>query len=471
MYKFNTPLLALLLTVFTAGAKDHPIHNAAELAALKLQPGDRVIMQPGDWSNQQIVFKAKGTKEAPITLVSADPGRTILKGNSGLSIEGQYLIVDGLNFAQGYSQKKDVILFGKETEYCRLTNTSIVDFNPSDKKQDYKWISLNGYHNRVDHCYIKGKTHQGTTLVVWVADKPNYHQIDHNFFDERPDLGVNGGETIRIGTSAVSMNDSYTTVTDNIFYHCNGEMEVVSNKSCRNTICNNLFYECVGTLTLRHGNHVEVYGNYFIGNDVKGTGGIRIIGENHKVHHNYLQGLTGTGLKAAINMMDAFPNPELNGYWQVKNPEVKNNTIINCTEAFEIGSGKNADRNVSPLHITLTDNVVLGSDPIVYTDKPQGIKIKRNILYDIKLAGDLPDGFDMKDPGLVKDGTNIYQPSNRTKAGAPVMSPQQKQLLSAFNIGPVWYKALPVMHFASTAPVERTRGISRLSNRATFRQY
>ncbi|GAB3919523.1 polysaccharide lyase 6 family protein [Mucilaginibacter boryungensis] len=446
MFKLNTPkVLFLLLCSISSYAKDYPVHNAAELAFLNLKPGDRAIMQPGNWTNQQLVFKAKGTKEAPVTLISSDPGKIIINGNSHLLIDGQWLVVDGLNFSQGNSQKKDVITFSKDAEWCRLTNTSIVDFNPADKKQDYKWVSINGYHNRVDHCYIKGKTHQGTTLVVWVADKPNYHEIDHNFFDTRPDLGNNGGETIRIGTSTVSMNDSYTTVEDNVFYQCNGEMEVLSNKSGHNTIRNNLFYECVGTLTLREGNFAEVYGNYMIGNGVKGTGGIRIIGESHKVYYNYLQGLTGTGLKAAITIMDAIPNSELKGYMQVKNAEIKNNTIINCTEAFEVGSGKRDGRGLPPQNVTITNNLVLASDPIVYTDQPQGLKISGNILFNIKLAGDLPDGFDMKDPRLNTDATNIYQPSKRSKIGAPGLSAGQKLLFDAAGIGPAWYKNLPAI--------------------------
>lgn len=443
MLKFNT-LLCVLAIAMAASAKDYPVHNAAELAALNLKPGDRAVMQPGNWCNQQLVFKGKGTKEAPVILVSAEPGKIILKGNSNLLIDGQWLLIDGLNFTQGSSPtKKDVILFSKETEWCRLTNTAIVDFNAPDKKLDYKWISLNGFHNRVDHCYIKGKTHQGTTLVVWVADKPNYHLIDHNFFDFRPDLGVNGGETIRIGTSTVSMSDSFTTVENNIFYQCDGEMEVLSNKSGHNTIRNNLFYECVGTLTLREGNFADVYGNYLIGNGVKGTGGIRIIGENHKVHHNYLQGLTGTGLKSAISVMDAIANSSLKGYMQVKNAEIRNNTIINCAQAFEIGSGKRDERNIPPINLTIKNNVVLASQPMLYTDQPQGIKIADNILFNIKLPGDLPDGFDMKDPHLSTDALGIFQPNGSSVNGAPALSSAQRQLFSETGIGPNWYKGLP----------------------------
>lgn len=241
------------------------------------------------------------------------------------------------------------------------------------------------------------------------------------------------------------MSDSYTTVEGNIFYHCNGEIEVISNKSGHNTIRNNMLYECTGTITLREGNFATVCGNYFIGNGIKETGGIRIIGENHKVRNNYFQGLTGTGLRAAISIMDAMPNSALSGYMQVKNPEVKNNTIINCAQAFEIGAGKRAGRDVAPQNVTLADNVVLGSQPITYTDKPQGIKITGNILYNIKLSGDLPDGFDMKDPKMEVNGLNVFQPATNSKIGAPALSTDQKQLFSATGIGPVWFKGLPAI--------------------------
>lgn len=451
-------LTLLLLAQARLWAKDYLIRSAAELAVINLKPGDKVIMQQdGDWRNQQMVFKGRGTKEAPITLCTAEAGQVHLEGNSNLLIDGQFLVVDGLSFIEGSSLKNDVILFSKNCEWCRLTNTSIVDYNSADKTQDYKWVSLNGFHNRVDHCYIKGKSHQGTTLVVWVADKPNYHQIDHNFFDYRPELGANGGETIRIGTSTVSQNDSYTTVEDNIFYRCDGEMEVLSNKSCHNIVRNNLFYECVGTLTLRHGNYASVYGNYLIGNHVKGTGGIRIIGENHRVYHNYLQGLTGDGMKAAINLMDGLPNSPLNGYWQVKNPEVVGNTIVDCKEAFNIGSGKNEVRILPPVNVLLADNVVYNSATINFSDQPQGIIYKGNMYFKESAVSEaVPDGFSSGPLKLKPDDQGVFQADTNSRiknafqgnfsyiqskdAGVPPMSAGQSALFKDRGIGPGWLK-------------------------------
>ena len=267
---------------------------------------------------------------------------------------------------------------------------------------------------------------------------------------------MNGGETIRIGTSNVSMNDSYTTVEENIFDACDGEMEVISNKSCHNTIRNNLFYECVGTLTLRHGNFATVYGNYFIGNGVKETGGIRIIGEDHKVYNNYMQGLTGTGLRSAISMMDALPNSPLNGYWQVKNPQVVGNTIIDCKQAFDIGAGKNEARILPPVNISIANNIIIKSPLIHYSDQPQGSTTEGNIVFDAPSKEILPKGFESLNPQLKLNKLHVWQPSSNEllaktfkgpydfiqskQVGAPPLTNEQEALFTVKDIGPEWLR-------------------------------
>lgn len=360
-------------------SKVYTISSAAELNALTLQPGDKVVMKSGDWKSQFINFKAKGTAEKPITLVAEAKGSVILSGNSNLKIDGEWLVVDGLSFKNGFSLKDDVVIFSKIASNSRLTNTSIEDYNPSDKTIDYKWVSLYGVNNRVDHCSISGKTHQGTTLVVWLDDRKNYHQIDHNYFGPRPDLGVNGGETIRIGTSTYSMNDSYTTVENNIFDKCSGEMEIISIKSGYNKILNNLFYECVGTVTFRHGNHSEVSNNYIIGNNVANTGGIRIIGENQKVLGNYLYKVAGTTLRSAISIMNALEKPELNEYWQVKNALVQDNIIVNPREAFVLGAGKDAIKTLAPDGVNISNNYIINPTTLLVTqDDPNNLTLQNN---------------------------------------------------------------------------------------------
>ncbi|MBN2092109.1 polysaccharide lyase 6 family protein, partial [candidate division KSB1 bacterium] len=204
-------LITFLISCITnSRATDYLVSTPVEIKSVmtKAQPGDTLTMKNGVWNNAEIIFQGNGTAENPILLRVEKPGYVILTGNSILRIGGTYLVVDGLRFVGGSPKSGSVIEFrngsSKLAHHCRLTNCAVVDYNPSSTGKDYKWISLYGTHNRVDHCYLKGKTHLGTTLVVWFPDHPHYHLIDHNYFGFRPPLGQNGGETIRIGTSDYS---------------------------------------------------------------------------------------------------------------------------------------------------------------------------------------------------------------------------------------------------------------------------
>jgi len=410
MRKIKILGLALLLaTGFSATAKDYPVSSAKELSALNLKPGDRVLMKEGEWKDQQLKFKGMGSKGRPIVLMAANQGKTILNGNSTLDIDGSWLLVDGLSFAKGALDSGEVINFSEKSFSCRLTNTNITDYNSADDKVDYTWVSLRGTHNRVDHCLLQGKSHQGVTMVVWLSEKPNYHQIDHNYFGPRPELGRNGGETIRIGTSTWSFHDSFTIVEQNIFEHCNGEIEAVSVKSGRNIIRNNLFYECKATLTLRHGNHSEVTGNYFIGNGKPGTGGVRIIGEDHRVHDNYFQDLTGTGNSAAISVMAGLPNPILVSHWQVKNAVITDNLVVNCKEPFAIAAGYRQDRYLPALNTYFAKNIIVSnSDPLKWYDEKVVVNFEDNLIFSTSFSGEKGRGFELKNEQLKKSNEGLF---------------------------------------------------------------
>lgn len=445
-------------------ARVYEVGSAAELNDLDLEPGDVVVMRNGEWKDQELVFEGTGTKDKPIVLKAQDAGQAILTGSSKLKIDGQWLIVDGLKFEGGAVTEGDVIAFSKSSSDCRLTHTAIIDYNPVDDQKDYKWVSLYGERNRVDHCYFAGKNHQGTTLVVWLSERPNYHRIDHNYFGHRPPLGRNGGETIRIGTSTWSLYDSYTQVDHNIFDECDGETEIISNKSCNNTFFGNVFFRSNGTLTLRHGNDASVYGNYFIGKGKSGSGGVRIIGENHKVYNNYFHGLSGKELRAAVSMMNGLPDSPLTGYYQVKNARVVANTIANCEEAFAVGSGNDQNRVLPALNSVVANNVVCGEKPAVkFYDPSVELTFTGNIAFG-ENAANLPEGFTVADPGLKEDNSGIFRPTQNSvvtgafqgdfpfvdadidglprdkerDAGADEVSNGTRPLLNGEAIGPGW---------------------------------
>ena len=409
-----------LATAYLLGTLVHPtsaaiipVRSAAEIrtAMSSAQPGDTLLMQEGTWVNQHISFVGNGTELDPIVLRAETVGSVVLTGTSTLRISGEWLVVDGLVFNEGYTFSSPVIEFRATSmspaRHCRLTNTVIRNYNPSEISTGYKWVSLYGQYNRVDHCYFTGKTNSGALLVVWMDEEPDYHRIDHNRFAERPPLGANGAEIIRIGTSDWSMYDSNCVVEDNLFQQCNGEIEIISNKSCENIYRRNTFRACSGTLTLRHGNRCSVYQNFFLGDNEPNSGGVRIIGEDHRVYNNYFENLEGQNYYSAISLVNAVPDSPLNRYFQVKRALVANNTVVNCAHSLTIGAGADEEeKTLPPLDCIIANNVVYHEDPcqflIEYKSEPNNLFYLGNIMYGVGLEVNEPkSGILWQDPCLI----------------------------------------------------------------------
>ncbi len=251
-------------------------------------PGDKIVLANGVWENTELLIDANGTAENPIVVTAEEKGKVILTGLSNLRISGEYIEVSGLVFKDGYTPTSEVITFrekkGVYAHHCRLTECVIDNFNNPERSVSETWIAIYGKNNRVDHCYLTDKRCRGVTMTVRMVDeacRENNHRIDHNYFGYRQNYGSNGGETLRLGTSHYSLSTCGTTVEANYFDRCDGEHEIISNKSCGNTFKNNTFYECRGTLTYRHGHDNTSEGNFFFGNGKDHTGGIRIINERN----------------------------------------------------------------------------------------------------------------------------------------------------------------------------------------------
>ncbi|MDT0630916.1 chondroitinase-B domain-containing protein [Rubrivirga litoralis] len=404
------------------------------------QPGDVITMADQRWTDTIISFSANGVEGDSIRLQAETPGGVILDGSSRLRIGGDYLVVDGLRFEGGAIGGGSVIEFransSSPAHHSRLTNTTIVDYNPPSTSTDYKWVSLYGTDNRVDHNYFAGKTHAGTTLVVWLEDEPdhepNRHRIDHNHFGPRPPLGENGGETIRIGTSARSMQDSETTVEYNLFEKCDGEIETISNKSGKNVFRSNTFLSTRGSLTLRHGNGARVEGNFFLGNRLPDTGGIRVIGEDHVVVNNYLENLRGSGFRAGISIMNGVPNSPLNRYFQVKNVVIAHNTVVESTAPLVIGAGENSERTLPPENVTFANNVLtsIGGSIIRQDDEPVDMVWEANVAYGGSLGIENPGGVTVADPELVAGDDGLLRPA----AGSPLLDAADPAFAVALDV-------------------------------------
>ena len=403
--------------------------SALENAFSTAQPGDVIVMADGIWPDVGIVFRASGTPEAPITLKAQTPGKVILSGKSSLRFVGRHLVADGLLFKNGAISGGHVVAFrgdsDEEASDCRLTNSAIVDYNPPTGASS-NWVSLYGARNRVDHCHFSGKNNSSPLLVVWLNGQPNQHRIDHNYFGRRSFDGENGGETIRVGDSKTSMQNSRTIVEENLFEDCDGEVEIISNKSCENIYRHNTFRRNAGTLTLRHGNRCVVEGNWFFGEGKASSGGIRIIGEDHRIVNNYLADLTGERFFAALGFMAAIENSEASGYLQIKRAVVAFNTMVNCRNSVFIGIGYGSrHRKLPPLDSLFANNVIVSQSAPLITQllEPVRMKYQGNIAFGGDLGLAAVEGFSVENPEMRQDDAGLWVPSPGTSL--PAASPPE----------------------------------------------
>jgi poly(beta-D-mannuronate) lyase len=345
----------------------------------------------------------------------------LLTGESSLLIGGQWLVVDGLLFTDGYVlDTSHVIQFrisSQEAEDCRLTNTAIINYNPPDPTERYFWVSMYGHRNRIDHCYFSGQNHDGVTLVVWHDGTVNDHRIDHNHFANHAyGNGANGWETIRVGTSEFSLSNSRTLVEHNLFEACDGEIEIISNKSCENIYRANTFLRSKGMLTIRHGNRCVVEGNTFLGEHVVETGGIRVIGEDHVIINNLIQETDGRD-GAAITLYEGETNPQLNEYEAAHRALVAFNTIVDVNGphlGYGTGFGSR-DRTVLPADVVVANNAFVAggftSGQAVTDEEPISVTFTGNVISDREVGFGIASGFTpVIDAGLVKDGAGIFRP-------------------------------------------------------------
>ncbi|MFK7934775.1 MAG: chondroitinase-B domain-containing protein [Saprospiraceae bacterium] len=364
--------------------------------------GDEIVLANGVWKDVQIKFYGIGTEKSPITLRAETSGEVFIEGQSSLHLGGEYLVVDGLHFRNGYSPGRGIIRYqiGKDSTafHSQVTNCVIEDFSRPNRWENDRWIEFYGKHNQLDHCYITGKANDGATLMVYHKGNQhtnNYHQIVHNYFGPRPRKGGPRAETMRLGGSETSMTPGRANVSNNYFEKCNGEVEIISDKTNYNTFTNNIFYKCEGSLVMRHGNYTTVDGNMFIGDDDSDFyGGIRAVNTGHWITNNYFYKIRGEQFRSPLAMMNGIPKSSLNRYKQVTDVVVAHNTWVDCKSPFQIGVGQNkasADvlpkseiRSAPPIRSTIANNLIYNTkvdpSPVVNHDDMDGILFKNNVI-------------------------------------------------------------------------------------------
>ena len=407
--------LVLALLPVLAFGKDIPVADAAAFkeAIKNAAPGDQLLLAEGEWKDSVLKFVAEGTQKQPITIKASKPGKTIFTGESQISIGGRYIHIEGLFFRDPGQKSGEVIELRKDSKTlafnCKVRDCAVISKAPVDLgKKTARFVSIYGTGHVIERCHFEGKTTAGTLMVVWFTPGgEGMHIIRGNYFGPRPELGKNGGETIRIGDSETHDTNAKCEVTGNLFHQCNGEGEIISVKSNENHFVGNTFLECEGALTLRHAHRCVVEDNVFIGNHKRRTGGVRIIGEDHVVRRNYFEALEGDGYRSALCFMKGIPNSPANGYYEVKNALVENNTAIDCKVTLAIGESDRKEATLPPVNCTVKDNIFISPKrPIIDTANPgPGWTWQNNVMIGKSIGID-----DL--PGIISTKPEITKPKS-----------------------------------------------------------
>ncbi len=372
-------LLILVFLCDSTGSIAQLVNNPAQLndAIEAAIPGTTITLADGIWNNVFIDVDKDGTSLAPIVLTAQHPGAVLLTGNSRVYLEGDYLTVMGLVFQDPSNllvegDRIEPVIELKRCNYCKVLNNKIDTYNgtAAQKELKFKWILADGQYNEIAYNSFIGKYGVGSIINDnRNTSEPDYLKIHHNYFADRTPINEvnedNDQDAIRIGNSSTSLEDSFTEVYSNYFYNFFGEVEVISNKSGQNKYYNNTFRKYAGTLTLRHGDNCVVYGNYFFAENNTFSGGVRVIGEGHKIYNNYIQGVNSTkpdgstsNATGGINVSNGRLNSALNGYYQVKRAQVVNNTFVDCDYALRIGTQVSSNLDQAPEDLVVANNIM-----------------------------------------------------------------------------------------------------------------
>lgn len=375
----------------------------------KLTAGDTIVWADGTYSDVELDIKDhNGTKEQPINFRAASPGGVIFSGESQLSIGAQHWVISGFHFkGDGETPNAyNAVQFrgngGQPAQHARLTDCAFTNLSPDEGSS--KWVLIFGQNNSIDHCHFSGKNSKGALITVELGYLKNEdtagHQIFRNYFGNVAPQEGTDNETIRVGASPDQNKRAQCSIRENFFFGCDGEPEIISNKSSYNVYLRNTFRKCNGSLVLRHGHHATVEGNFFFGDGAEDAGGVRVSDSHHSIVNNYFQDLTGTTWNSAFSILGgkAPSGGTSNGYQTVENIVVMHNSILNCHRSILLNKAKGSRAPAG----TFANNLIVSShEPLVTADlSPANMVWKGNLMFGAPIGADLE--AITEDPGLAE---------------------------------------------------------------------
>jgi poly(beta-D-mannuronate) lyase len=392
-----------------ANAEVIEVGNSPEaITALKrISAGDTLVFANGLYDLGIVRLTSQGTAAKQISIRAKNQSRAVITGKTSFVFDkAAFITLQGFDF-----ETADVgPVMIKGSHHIRVTRCVLrvreSQLEPGAlirwihitgaTEGDTKKLTLNSHHNRIDHNLIEGKRVRGQGVAIDGATHPvpassQHDRIDHNHFRNFGPRVPNGMEPIRAGLSELSISSGFTLIEDNLFEDCDGDSEVISVKNSDSTVRNNTLANCQGGIYLRHGNRGEISGNAIYGQNRPGSVGVRMWGDDHRIHGNYLQDIDEAGIEVQNGDIDYPANVDATRdnhilvlHLRPRRIEITNNTLVNCARPFLLGGSEpNWDFNLPAQGVRIETNRVLGGrHPLVtmFKEVPD-VKWMGNIMW------------------------------------------------------------------------------------------
>ena len=395
-----------LSSAVSASAATVNVSNLTDLrsAIASADPGDVIILANGTYNNtSSISLGRQGTASAPIVVRAQSVGGAILTGSAGFSFSGAaYVELSGFVFRHSAGTSMPT-----GSHHCRLMR-NVFDVSTGGGTN---FVTVAGDDHEVGYNTFRDKNNEGQMLTVNGPSGSAMAQrtwIHHNYFLNFLPTGGNNAGALHIGHSGKSLTAAHCTVEYNLFVNTRGENEgSITSKVSSCTYRYNTFGAQAEELSLRHGNNMQVYGNFFIGSQ----GGLRIFGDDHRIFNNYFE---GNAKAISVGNGDCnIPPGALTCHDRPDRVHITFNTFVNNSRNLFM-QGRTGGSGATGL--VIANNIIVGGPQAGdFAGPTPGATYSGNVLWNTS-AGSL-GGTTTMNPMLVEDGNSVF----RLSADSPMI--------------------------------------------------
>lgn len=371
--------------------------------------GDSIVVSNGVYTTSaSIGISRAGTAVNPILIRAETTGGVEISGTHGFSFNSgaAYVTVQGFKFTHAAA-----INVTSSAHHCRLTRNIIELAIPAGT--DVSYLNISGDDIEIDRNELRNKSTLGEMLDITGSGSQVARRlwVHHNYFHDFTSPGGNGAETIRWGLSGLSLSTGDGLCEHNLFIRCNGENEMISNKSSGNTYRYNTVLDCPGgEISQRHGNDCLYYGN-----TMRNTAGMRIYGDRHKIFSNYLEG-NSIGVNMGNGDGDVYNGALLTAHDRPDDNIVVFNTFINNSTHYQMG-GRTGGLGSS--NTVVANNIFQGGGSMasISSSAPYTGTWTNNIRWNTSSAGNMPaSAYIAVNPVLVADTSGTLHIASNSPA-------------------------------------------------------